>query len=72
MVTLTRSNDLPETYFDAGQFYWLDAGKFLGNCRLYTDDAVPVILPRYLVQDIDTPEDWQTAELMYEAIQKRV
>jgi CMP-N-acetylneuraminic acid synthetase len=27
-----------------------------------------VILPRYLVQDIDTPEDWDRAELMYRAV----
>jgi N-acylneuraminate cytidylyltransferase len=29
---------------------------------------MPVVLPRYLVQDIDTPEDWKTAELMFESI----
>ncbi|GAJ17564.1 unnamed protein product, partial [marine sediment metagenome] len=34
-------------------------------------DAKPVILPRYLVQDIDTPEDWEFAELMYEACRKK-
>ncbi len=26
---LARSNDLPEAYHDAGQFYWLDSKKFL-------------------------------------------
>ncbi len=69
---LTRSNDLPETYFDAGQFYWLEVHKFFENCRLYSDDALPIVLPRYLVHDIDTLEDWQHAELMYEVIQKRL
>lgn len=28
-----------------------------------------VILPRYLVQDVDTPEDWETAEKMYLVLQ---
>lgn len=65
---LTRSNDLQETYHDAGQFYWVDAGKFLQSGKIYTDDALPVVLPRYLVQDIDTEEDWQTAELMFKAM----
>jgi CMP-N-acetylneuraminic acid synthetase len=36
---------------------------------LYTHDALPVILPRYLVQDIDTIEDWETAEHMCHALQ---
>lgn len=67
---LTRSNDLPETYHDAGQFYWLDAQKFLQNPQIYAKDSLPVILPRMLVQDIDTPEDWETAEIMYKVINK--
>lgn len=65
---LTRSNDLPESYHDAGQFYWLDAKKFLQDQLMYGADAQPVILPRYLVQDIDTPEDWDTAEYMFKAL----
>jgi pseudaminic acid cytidylyltransferase len=64
---LTRSNDLPEAFHDAGQFYWLDAQKFLNEKRMYGKDALPVILPRILVQDIDTPEDWTTAEVLYKA-----
>ncbi|ACN16743.1 NeuA [Desulforapulum autotrophicum HRM2] len=66
---LTRSNDLPEAYHDAGQFYWLECKTFLKQKELYTEDALPVILPRYRVQDIDTTEDWETAEHMYNALQ---
>jgi len=65
---LTSSNDLPETFHDAGQFYWLDAPRFRKEQRIYSTDARPVVLPRFLVQDIDTPEDWATAEAMYEAL----
>lgn len=65
---LTRSNDLPTAYHDAGQFYWLDCDLFLRSGRMYGQDALPVILPRYLVQDIDTLEDWQTAEYMHKAL----
>jgi len=65
---LTRSNDLPEAYHDAGQFYWVECQRFMREQRMYTKDAMPIILPRYLVQDIDTPEDWQTAEYMFEAL----
>ena len=66
---LTRSNDLPEAYHDAGQFYWLDCETFLREQKLYSRDALPIILPRYLVQDIDTLEDWQTAERMFKALE---
>lgn len=66
---LTRHQDLPEAYHDAGQFYWLKVESFLKNGRLYSSDAMPVILPRYLVQDIDTQEDWETAERMLKALQ---
>lgn len=65
---LTRSNDLPEAYHDAGQFYWLDTEKFLQTKKIYAKDAVPLILPRYLVQDIDTPEDWERGEIMYKTL----
>ena len=65
----SRSNDLPEAYHDAGQFYWGNTEKFVRGKTFFSSDAVPVVLPRYLVQDIDTPEDWETAEKMYSVLQ---
>jgi pseudaminic acid cytidylyltransferase len=65
----SRSNDLPKSYHDAGQFYWGNTKKFMKAKALFSSDAVPVIIPRYLVQDIDTLEDWKTAEKMYSAMQ---
>ena len=64
----TRSQDLEEAYHDAGQFYWGRAEAFLNNEILFSPVSVPVLLPRYLVQDIDTPEDWKRAELMYRVL----
>lgn len=64
-----RSQDLPEAYHDAGQFYWGNTAKYLVERRLFSSDSVPVIIPRSLVQDIDTPEDWERAELMFHALQ---
>lgn len=63
-----RSQDLEEVYHDAGQFYWGTAEAFLNEEILYSSTSMPVILPRYLVQDIDTLEDWSRAEYMYQAI----
>jgi pseudaminic acid cytidylyltransferase len=67
---LTRSQDLPEAFHDAGQFYWLNVEKYMKAPALYASDAVPIILPRYLVQDIDTPEDWMRAEFMFQSLEK--
>lgn len=62
-----RSQDLEECYHDAGQFYWGRTNAYLDNLPMFAEHSIPVILPRYLVQDIDTPEDWERAELMYRA-----
>lgn len=63
-----RSQDLPEAFHDAGQFYWMNTTKYLQDSRLFSSDSVPVFLPRYLVQDIDTLEDWERAELMFKVL----
>lgn len=67
---MTRSQDLEEAYHDAGQFYWGIAKAWLDEKPLFSKDAAPIILPRHRVQDIDTPEDWQRAELMFKALQE--
>lgn len=74
-----RSQDLPKAYQDAGQFYFksiayteyegmstseqgqVDSSKFI--TRLYE-------MPRYRVIDIDTPEDWDYAVILAQAIAK--
>jgi pseudaminic acid cytidylyltransferase len=65
---MTRSQDLEPAYHDAGQFYWGTARGFLEDVPLFSPRSIGVILPRHFVQDIDTPEDWERAELMYRAI----
>ena len=66
----TRSQDLPEAYHDAGQFYWGTKAAWLSGAPIFGSRSVPVILPRYRVQDIDTPEDWEVAERMLEFFKK--
>jgi pseudaminic acid cytidylyltransferase len=65
----TRSQDLPEAWHDAGQFYWGKAEAWQQGKPLFSQDAVPVPLPRHRVQDIDTPEDWGRAEWLFKAMQ---
>ncbi|HEX5398548.1 MAG TPA: pseudaminic acid cytidylyltransferase [Verrucomicrobiae bacterium] len=64
---MTRSQDLPEAWHDAGQFYWGRGGSFLKHPGVFSARSYPVTLPRHLVQDIDTPEDWQMAERLFDA-----
>jgi pseudaminic acid cytidylyltransferase len=64
----TRSQDLEEAFHDAGQFYWGKPAAFMQGTILHSTAALPYVLPRYLVQDIDTPEDWRRAELMHDAL----
>ncbi len=65
----TRSQDLEEAYHDAGQFYWGIPEAWCEEEAIFSDNSSVVILPRYLVQDIDTLEDWKRAELMYRVLQ---
>ena len=62
---LTRSQDLPQAYHDAGQFHWLRPGAFRREGRMYMEKSFPVIIARHRTQDIDTPEDWARAETLY-------
>jgi len=66
---MTRSQDLEEAYQDAGQFYWKNLNKHSDKV-MFSNDSIPIIIPRHLVQDIDTLEDWKRAEIMYEVIHK--
>lgn len=63
-----RSQDLEEMLHDAGQFYWGKAGSWCRDEAALWDDAIPIMLHPSQVQDIDTPEDWERAELMMHAL----
>jgi len=66
---MTRSQDLEEAYQDAGQFYWEKLGVKSEEI-MFGADSIPIILPRHLVQDIDTLEDWRRAEVMYKVLEE--
>lgn len=63
-----RSQDLPAAYQDAGQFYWGRSDAWSRGDTVFSELSLPVILPRHLVQDIDSPEDWLRAEYLYAAL----
>ena len=68
---MTHSQDLQEAWHDAGQFHWGRREAWL-NCKsIYNEGAMGVPLPPYRVQDIDTEDDWERAELLWEVIAKK-
>jgi len=60
----TRSQDLPEALHDAGQFYWGRTSAWLDALRIFDRHSAPLMVPRWRVQDIDTVDDWQRAEIL--------
>lgn len=64
----TRSQDLEEAYHDVGQFYWGTPEAWLSGKPIFSDAATTIVLPRHLVQDIDTLEDWERAQLMHKVL----
>jgi N-acylneuraminate cytidylyltransferase len=65
----SRSQDLPEALHDAGQFYWGRPDAWTAGLRVFDRHSTPLILPPWQVQDIDTEDDWQHAELLWQALQ---
>lgn len=63
----SRSQDLVECYHDAAHFCWGTKQAFLEKHDFFSDQALPIIIPRVLVQDIDTLEDWEVAESLFKA-----
>ena len=63
-----RSQDLEETFHDAGQFYWGKASSWINEDIFFAEHSCPIIIPRYKVQDIDNEEDWIRAEKMFKVI----
>jgi len=64
-----RSQDLEEAYQDAGQFYWRNL-RVKSNKNMFDSDSAGIVIPRHFVQDIDTLEDWERAEYMYQIINR--
>lgn len=67
----TRSQDLEPAWHDAGQFYLAKAETWLSEDVIFQSGSIGIALPTSRVQDIDTPDDWEHAELMFEALQRR-
>lgn len=59
-----RSQDLPDVYHDAGQFYWQRV-EHMNRSVMFSGDSIPIELSADKVQDIDTEDDWLRAERLF-------
>lgn len=68
---LTRTQDLEPAYHDVGQFYWGKADAWLTNDKIHRN-GVGLVIPNWRVVDIDTPDDWKRAEILYASLGNRL
>ena len=61
------SQELEERFHDAGQFYFALAQTWKNEITMLQNTR-GIELPSWRVQDIDTPEDWERAEILYDVI----
>lgn len=67
----TRSQDLPQFYHDAGQFYFATVDAFKNANSFWGNNTAPIILSELEVQDLDTPTDWALAEMKYSILKNQ-
>lgn len=64
---MSRTQDLEQTYHDAGQFYWGRTFAWLAQKRMHSA-GVGHPIPHWRVVDVDTDDDWMRAELIFRAL----
>jgi N-acylneuraminate cytidylyltransferase len=61
----SRSQDLEPIYHDAGQFYWYKYSHLVSAKPILEEGALPFEVDPMEVQDIDTEDDWEIAEIKF-------
>ena len=62
---LTRTQDLPQRYFDAGKLYVAKASVWEARETMMEKPFVPFYLPDWAAVDLDEPDDWAVAEALH-------
>jgi pseudaminic acid cytidylyltransferase len=65
---ITRSQDLENSFHDAGQFYSFNVNNLVSKQKLITELTGHIEVSEMEAQDIDSLVDWQLAELKYKII----
>ena len=64
---LARTQDLEDTYHDAGQFYWGGSNAWVEQKKMHSS-GLGISIPSWRVVDIDNEEDWRRAELIFHSM----
>ena len=67
-ATLIRSQDLIPRYYDAGMFYFLRTTTMLSEKTINPARMAAYLIDEMECQDIDTEDDWKSAELKYKIV----
>jgi len=67
---LIRSQDLPVSFVDSGQFYWGTQKGWRDLATNGMESPAFLELPWQKSLDLDTPEDWDMAEKIYNALHR--
>lgn len=68
---LSRSQDLPRMVHDCGRFFMVRTAVFLVCKTAVVEGCRSLYIDPQFVQDIDTPQDWELAEMKYQMMRKR-
>jgi N-acylneuraminate cytidylyltransferase len=63
-----RTQDLPNLYCDAAQFYWATVAAWRSDLNIFGADSIGVFIDPSRVQDIDNEPQWLAAEQIFEEI----
>lgn len=63
-----RTQDLPNLYCDAAQFYWATVAAWQSDLNIFGADSIGVFIDPSRVQDIDNEPQWLAAEQIFEEI----
>lgn len=66
--TFSRTQDLDRAFHDVGQMYWGRASAWKGDVPVVRAHTRAFVLPSWRAVDIDTPEDWEHAERVFELV----
>lgn len=66
-----RTQDLDSAYYDAGQFYWGRTEQWLSTNNIHSN-GFGYEIPRWRSVDIDTPEDWHYAEILFQKLNQKI